>query len=297
MDREGDARVIPVAVHVREIERHIGAAAVGDCGQFIQRRTDPGQPGQPRAGTLDHVEPAVEPHEFQQGGRGLGGHAADQPAQRRLVLGAEGRQQVVHGAGGGPREIEQRTNDAGVAEIQMNPGKAGEPQRCHGEFDHLGVGFSAGQPVEFGAHLQRLARRQRVQRSRMQHAAGIAEPRHALAVEDVGVDPRHLRRRIRPQSEHPAARLVGELEHPQVEVAAGSRQERVEVLDQRRNDQFVTVAAIEVEQRAPQFLHAPGLERQHVGDVFGKEPARHGDIKRRRSGALECDRSRVGGQL
>jgi hypothetical protein len=69
-------------------------------------------------------------------------------------------------------------------------------QRAQQQLDHLEVGLGAGVTVELGAHLQRLAGGQRAGRSGMQHAAGVAQPHDARAVEQVRVDARDLRRDV-----------------------------------------------------------------------------------------------------
>jgi hypothetical protein len=46
------------------------------------------------------------------------------------------------------------------------------------------------------------------------------------------------------------------------------------VLQQRRHHQFETVASSTVEQIATEFLDAPSLGRQDVGNVLGQQPSR-----------------------
>ena len=140
--------------------------------------------------------------------------------------------------------------------------------------------------VDLGAELQRLARRMRAGRPRVQHRAAVAQARDALAVEQVRVDARHLRRGVGAHAERAAAELVDQLEGLQVEFAAGARQQRLQVLEQRRHHQLAAVAARHVEQAAAQFLDAPGLGGQHIGDVLGQQPSRRheertGGLKRR----------------
>ena len=77
-----------------------------------------------------------------------------------------------------------------------------------------------------------------------------------------------------------AAELVDELEGLQVELAPGAREQRLQVLQQRRHHQFEAVAARPVEQVAPQFLDAPRLRRQDIGDVLGQQPSREHEMHR-----------------
>ncbi len=152
----------------------------------------------------------------------------------------------------------------------MHAGETGLAQREDRQFEDFGVGRNARCAIELRTHLQRLAHGQWMLRPRVQHAAGVAQPRSARPVEDVRVDAGDLRRRIRAQPQHAAARLVDQLEGAQVEVAAGAGQQRIDVLDQRRNHQLVTVARIEVEQSPPELLDAARFAGKDVRNVFGE---------------------------
>jgi hypothetical protein len=88
-------------------------------------------------------------------------------------------------------------------------------------------------------------------------------------------DARGLRRGVCAQAELAAAHLVDELEGLQVEVAAGARQQRLDMLEQRRHHQLIAVALCAIEQPAPHRLDAAGLRGQHVGDVLRQQPGRH----------------------
>jgi hypothetical protein len=81
--------------------------------------------------------------------------------------------------------------------------------------------------VELGADLDRLAHLGHARGDRVQDAAAIAKPRHALAVEQVRVDARDLRRVVGAHAHHAAGELVDQLEGGEVEVAADARQERI----------------------------------------------------------------------
>ena len=59
-----------------------------------------------------------------------------------------------------------------------------------------------------------------------------------------------------------------------IELAPGARQQRLQILEQRRHHQLEAVAARQVEQRAPQLFDAPRLRGQHVGNVLGQQPSR-----------------------
>ena len=153
----------------------------------------------------------------------------------------------------------------------------GRVQTVEREIDHFQIGLQPGVAVDLGAELQRFARALRTVGARVQHGAAIAQPRHALAVEQVRIDARHLRRGVGAQPERAAGQLIDQLEGLQVEFVAGARQQRIEVLEQRRHHQLEAVAACAVDQRASEFLDATRLARQHIGNLLGQQPrTRHG---------------------
>jgi hypothetical protein len=82
------------------------------------------------------------------------------------------------------------------------------------------------------------------------------------------IDAGDLRGGIRTQPEHASARLIDQLEGAQVEVAAGTGQQRIDVFDQRRNHQFVAVTDIQIEQRAPQLLDTARFAGKHIRNVL-----------------------------
>jgi hypothetical protein len=65
-------------------------------------------------------------------------------------------------------------------------------------------------------------------RARVQHVAGVAEARDALAVQQVRVDARDLRRDVGAQAQRAARQLIDQLEgaQPQVGAAAVSSDSR-----------------------------------------------------------------------
>jgi hypothetical protein len=110
----------------------------------------------------------------------------------------------------------------------------------------------------------------------VQDAAAVAQARDTLAVEEVRVDARDLRRVVGAHAHHAAGELVDELEGREVEVAPGAREERLDVFEQRGRDELVAVRLEEIQDRAAQPLHRARLGGEHVLDVLGKEPAPHG---------------------
>ena len=115
---------------------------------------------------------------------------------------------------------------------------AGDVQALEHQVEDLEVGLEAGVAVDLGAELQRLARRAGAAGARVQHRPAVAQPGHAAAVQQVRVDARDLRRAVGAQAERAAAQLVDQLEGLQVELVAGARQQRLDVLEQRRHDQL-----------------------------------------------------------
>jgi len=60
-------------------------------------------------------------------------------------------------------------------------------------------------------------------------------------------------------------------------VRLGPRQERLDVLHQRWDDQLAAVTPSHIDQAATQRLDVARLSGQHVGDVLGQQPCRgHG---------------------
>ena len=130
--------------------------------------------------------------------------------------------------------------------------------------------------INLGPELQRFARRVQTVGPCMQHRAAVAKAGHAGAVQQMGVDTRDLQGAVGTQPECAAAQLVDELEGVEVERAAGAgpRQQRLDVLEQRRHHELAPIAASDVEQTAPEFLDVARLRGQHIGNVLGQQPSR-----------------------
>ena len=167
-----------------------------------------------------------------------------------------------------------------MADVDARRRHLGQAQHLGEQAQDLDVGLDAGVAVELGAELQRLAGASERGRQRVQHAAAVAQARHAAAVEQVGVDARDLRRHVGAHAHAAAGELVDQLEGAQLEVLAGAGGERVEVLEQRRDHELVAAQPEGVEQTAAQALQPVGVGRQGVLDVVGQYPA-HGDVRER----------------
>jgi hypothetical protein len=90
----------------------------------------------------------------------------------------------------------------------------------------------------------------------------------------VGVDARHLRRAVGAQAERAAAQLVDQLEGLQVERMTRAGQQRLDVLEHRRNDELEAEPGRRIEQSAPQELDVAGPGRKDIGDVLRQQPGR-----------------------
>jgi hypothetical protein len=160
-----------------------------------------------------------------------------------------------------------------VADVHARALHACDLERAAEQPLDLEVGLGAGVPVDLGADLDRLARRLRPSRARVQDAAAVAQARDACAVEQVRVDARHLRRDVGAHAHHPAGELVHQLESAQIQVVPGAGEQRVHVFEQRRHHQLVAPGREQVQDRAAQRLDARGFRGQDVLDVLGQQPA------------------------
>jgi hypothetical protein len=166
--------------------------------------------------------------------------------------------------------VHQRSEHTGMAQVEPHFRKARKPQRVQHQLLDLDVGLEAAMTVDFRADLNLLTRRVQPTGTRMQHVSGVAQPRHALAIEQMGIDACHLRRHVGTQTQRAARQLVHELERAQVQIAAGARQKRLDIFEQRRHDHLVAIRAEAVQQAAPQLFDLARLGGQHVGDILGK---------------------------
>ena len=162
-----------------------------------------------------------------------------------------------------------------MAKVESDVLNTRQTQHVQHQLLNFEIGFEPCMAVYFCTNLNLFARRMQAARPRVQHAAGIAKPRHALAVEQVSVDARHLRRGVGSQPERTPRQLIDELERAQVQVAPTTGQQRLEILEHRRHHHLVAVRTKTIEQRTSKFFNLACFGRQHVGDIFGKQPGRH----------------------
>ncbi len=139
--------------------------------------------------------------------------------------------------------------------------------------NHLDVGLQPGMAVEFGTDLQGLARGIEAGRQGVQGAAAVAQPGDTLAVQQMRIDARHLRRDVGAQTHAATGELIDQLEGAQIQIVAAAGKQRFDILKQRGDDEFVAVTGKFVEQAAPQSLDTRRIAWQDVFDRFRQKPA------------------------
>src|SRR5262245_48106457 len=246
--REHNPAVVVVAPQVGEVDARRHAVFAGEPREIREGGPDLGQRRERIGRALQHFGTAVELRQHPQRiprGRVQAPAQRDEPGailreQRLEQIGLELRADAA-----APRD---GAEDADVSDVEphvLEP--AGGERRAQEPLD-LDVAFDPGMAVDLRADLQGLPRSREPTRPGMERARAVAQTGDALTVEQVSVDPRDLRRHVGPQAHRPTRQLVDQLERAQVEVMAGAGQERLDVLEQRRDDEFVAVDAEEPEQ-------------------------------------------------
>jgi hypothetical protein len=103
------------------------------------------------------------------------------------------------------------------------------------------IGFKSGMAINLRADLQRLAGCVKAGRKRMQDTPAIAKPGDALAIEQMRIDPCHLRRDVGAHPHSAAGQLIDKLEGAQVKILPALADQRLDIFEQGRNDQFVAM--------------------------------------------------------
>ncbi len=163
-----------------------------------------------------------------------------------------------------------------MAEIELQRHAARAVEGLQHESLTFHVALDPAVAVDLRPDLHQLASAHGARGHRVQDAAGIAQARHSRAVQDVRVDPCHLRCDVGAHAEQPPGHLVDELEGDEVEIAPAAREQGFHVLDHGRRHQLVSVGTEEIEQRPAQALDALGLSGQDIVDVLRKKPVVHG---------------------
>jgi len=122
-----------------------------------------------------------------------------------------------------------------VPEIKPDIGNATSGEGGAGKALNLDVALDAGMPVDLGTDLERLASRSQLAWTRMQHRPAVTQSRDTLPIEQVRIDARDLRCHISPKAHRAPGQLVDQFEGAQIEVMAGAGQQRLHVLEHRRD--------------------------------------------------------------
>jgi len=155
-----------------------------------------------------------------------------------------------------------------VTQIDMKVVEAGDTQRLDHQAQHFDVALDARVAVELGTDLQWIARTRKTIAARVEYCIDVTQSHRKFALEVVGVDTCNLRGHIGPHPHQTTRRLVDQFESLKVEIMACANQQRLQVLDQRRDDQFVTPAVEGIQQFPSQSLEAQRLRRQVLVDTF-----------------------------
>ena len=167
---------------------------------------------------------------------------------------------------------QQAGNDANVRHVHHQVGDASRFQAVQREPLGLQIGFQTGMAINFGTELQGLAGGMGPVGAGVQHRAAIAKTGHAAAIEQVRINAGDLGRGVGAQAQGAARQLIDQLEGLQVQRFAGAGQQRLQVLQQRRHDQLVTVAAGGVQEQAAQFFDVTRLGGQDIGNLIRQLP-------------------------
>ena len=246
----------------------------GQRTQLQQRQGDGGPVGQQASGIVEHALVAVEMDQGVEALSGGHGEIARQLLQLGAVLGSQCRIDAVQPVAIDRYPREHAADDAGIGQIEHHLSQAGDAQAFERDAHDLEIGLESRLAVDLGTELQGFAAGAVATGASAQYRPAVAKPRHAFAVEQVGIDAGHLRRSVRTQAEGAAAGLVDQLEGFEIEGVAGAGQQRFDVLEQRRNDQLEAGSGSGVEKAAAQDFDVPRLGRQDVGDVLRQEPGR-----------------------
>ncbi len=134
---------------------------------------------------------------------------------------------------------------------------------------HFDIGIQPGVTEEFDANLHRAATALMLVGLGPQHRRAIAQTHGTLTLQRMGIHARDLRRHIGAGAHHSSGQLIGQLERLQIQIGAGTGQQRIEKFDRRRHDQVVAPAVVQVEQRPTQLLHPGCLRRQYFIHAVG----------------------------
>ena len=208
--------------------------------QLTQRNVDDRHWGKPVSGPLQNLTVTEEVQQGQQTLARWHGQGLHQRSQRSGILARKGLDDVLQQQRLYMNPSQQTSKDASICQVDDGLVSAGLGEYLQSQVLDLQVGLGSCVPEDFGPKLQRLTRTARPRLLRMQHRAAIAQPGDALPIQQVGIDSGSLRRGVGSQAKHPPAELVHKLEDLQVQFAPRTREQGLEVLEQRRYHQFKT---------------------------------------------------------
>ncbi len=171
------------------------------------------------------------------------------------------------------RLLRQALENADVSKIQVDGFNTGRPQGFQHQVNDFLVRATASAPEQLTADLQRCAAGQHAAGAGVQHMPGVAQAGYARAAQAVGIHPRRLGRHVGAYAHQSPCKLIGQLEGLQIQIIPRSRQQRLEVLDHRRDNELVAPAPVGIHQPPTQRLDLLGTRRQDIGHPVGQQPS------------------------
>ena len=162
-----------------------------------------------------------------------------------------------------------------VPQIDPGSGRSGCLQGGGCQTHDLEIGRQVGVAIKFGTQLEGFPARLHVGGVGVEHPVAVAEAGYARAVQQVGIDPRHLRRHVGAHTQGATSVLIHQLESAQIQLAASTRQQRFQIFDQRRLDQLIAPACVKIKQPTAEGFQSGRLVRQHIGNGFRQQPLHH----------------------
>ena len=105
-----------------------------------------------------------------------------------------------------------------MTQIKMHILNTQQSQRLQHQLLDFQIAFQTAMPIHFGTDLQQLAGARQPHRLGVQHTSCIAQACHALTIEQMSINARHLRSDVGTQRQGTPAQLVDQLESAQAHV-------------------------------------------------------------------------------
>jgi len=279
VDGEAGAAVVGIPAHVGEIKAdlqpRVGHSQVtGHPAQICQRLTHQRALRQDFIGGGQHFVPTIEAQKSRQGRPGLGTRRRGDGGKSGSILLGQRLGQVLKGLRVQRHASQHAAQHTCIGQVDDQRHHTDRPKAIQRQFGRLEIGLQARVAEDLGPELQGLSGRGSIGRSSVQHRAAVAQAHDAVAVEQMRIDARCLRCRVGADPQTASAQLVDELEGPEVEFAAGSGEQSIQMLYQRRNHELETVGPGSVEKRATDRLKVARFVRQHIGHMLRQQPGR-----------------------